>query len=476
MKKHLEIVRYFVLAVLAVSLLLYFGGAAIAKDSKAGSGKGHIIAKNTSDDDAKEAKSSKTESSESTNKSSSSSSSSKSSDSSSKSSGSSYRQPSDSSSGKSSGHSSSNSNGRNEKSSSNNSSSNSGTSVRSESKSSSQNNEKHTVRTENKSGNDSGKSSYSNGSSGQSSTNSKSSSTNSKSSASSSKSGHTITSGKTESDTRNAQDQRVYEAKSTKNWGRQGDTTVRRYDSNETRSHYDNNRHRYELVGDSWRERNEHRKDLTEWQKHDSRSRWFFDPFFHSFIHRPIHYSHYSYVYEYRHTYPSIYCLYYNYLPPYISGVRIYYEPRPFFVFTVIDIPLYTTNYTGYYLDNRYDQQLTYTLRDIRRAWEANASALLLDHVRYGYRISVYLDGDYAYSIDPVDYAEMTRDAMDLLRTRNFEFYRVVQRSTGEVVAYGRHIYLDEDSREHDVYVSYTLERYGRDWYISEVGSSENRL
>ncbi len=65
---------------------------------------------------------------------------------------------------------------------------------------------------------------------------------------------------------------------------------------------------------------------------------------------------------------------------------------------------------------------------------------------------------------------------MEVIRTKHFEFDRVRKRETGEYVAYGKHTYYDEDVHLKTVYVSYTLERSGNEWYIVEVGCSPDPI
>lgn len=105
-------------------------------------------------------------------------------------------------------------------------------------------------------------------------------------------------------------------------------------------------------------------------------------------------------------------------------------------------------------------------------------------HVRPASTIDVLLKGEYAYSVDRLDYCDMTLDAMKAIKTTSFKFYRIRKRCDYEVVAYGKHIYYDDydfncDSHSYydrspqkTVYVFYTLRRCGSDWYITEVGTS----
>lgn len=207
-------------------------------------------------------------------------------------------------------------------------------------------------------------------------------------------------------------------------------------------------------------------------------------------------YNYYAYDYDPWNCYPSVYGYYYGLFPPYIHSRRVVVYYYPVVTYTYVEIPLtviYRDNeyhdHGNYYLANYGYQSVGSALQDIERAWNRNDPELLFNHVRHGSKIDVFLSGDYAYTIDSQDYHDMTVDALAHIRTTRFEFYRVRQRADGEVVAYGKHTYYDYDAYgESDdalarsnhstttTYISYTLERWDGEWYITEVGSSPNKL
>lgn len=227
--------------------------------------------------------------------------------------------------------------------------------------------------------------------------------------------------------------------------------------------------------------------------------------------HFPGTYEFYSFDYTPGAAYPSIYC-YYGIVPPYISGNRVTcIRPEPRVIYTFTDFPSIITNGNcmddkGYYLYNRPHSSLSSALRDVCRAWERGDIDLMMRHVNSDSAIDVYLKGDYAYSLSARDYREMTSDAMRAIDTISFDFYRVRKRCCQKdtiyfggyqvdipnetvAVAYGTHVYYDswrywDDRRyvplyslsgprqQHTVYVSYTFEQRGSDWYITEVGCS----
>lgn len=256
----------------------------------------------------------------------------------------------------------------------------------------------------------------------------------------------------------------------------------------------------YESLGQIWRERHEQRDTVSDRSKRSISSHTSVFVF-------PGSYRYYSYDYSPGRVYPSLYCYYYGLFPPYIHGTRIVYIYRGPIRFAYIDLPitvilqdckdgdsLYYLE-APYFREHRHYRSLSETLRDIERAWERKDPDLLMKYVRPFSTIDVFLDDEYSYSIDWQDYRDMTLDAMKNIHTTSFRFYRLRERSNSDVVAYGKHTYRDEyypraaslmrtsyyltnastyhaGGIEKTVYVTYTLERRGTEWYIKEVGCS----
>jgi len=209
----------------------------------------------------------------------------------------------------------------------------------------------------------------------------------------------------------------------------------------------------------------------------------------------PGSYRYYAYDYDPWYCYPSVYCYYYGWYPPYIRNQRVFWIYHDVgIVYTYVEIPItliyreYPTysGYDSYYLTGWKYRTLSSALKDIERAWERSDVNLLMKHVRPDSKIDVFLKGEYTYSLERQDYSDMTSDAMSNVRTEDFQIYRTRERDRYSVVAYGKHTYYDyeytEDSsnlpsqtRRNTVYVTYTLERSGDEWYITEVGSSPDR-
>lgn len=184
----------------------------------------------------------------------------------------------------------------------------------------------------------------------------------------------------------------------------------------------------------------------------------------------------YAYNYRPSYTYRSLYYYYSGYCPPYIDRVRVIVVPLYVRSYCYTDLPLLVDYDDGYYLAHPRDDSYTYVLRDIRNAWKRGSFDLISDYIRSDAKVAIFNRGEYSYSIDGQDFYDMTRDAMDALQTKSFEFYKIQRRSDDRIVAFARHEYNDADDIRKTVYVSYTLERSGGNWYITEAGSSASRF
>lgn len=187
----------------------------------------------------------------------------------------------------------------------------------------------------------------------------------------------------------------------------------------------------------------------------------------HTHYTRPCTFGFWSFDY-----YPS-YCrrsLYYHYgLFPYIQITRIIVSSYPRVVY--VGDPIYV--YGSRYEFDRYPG-LDQALADIRSAWMSGRLDLLDRHVSDSRDIAILLDGRYDYSVSPDDYVEMTEDALGEMDTVSFVWDKVRTRGDGDVTAFATHTYRTRGST-HRVHVSYTLDRAGSYYFITEVGSSQDR-
>jgi hypothetical protein len=156
----------------------------------------------------------------------------------------------------------------------------------------------------------------------------------------------------------------------------------------------------------------------------------------------------------------------------------VYYSRPNTVVYVERTIEYRYYNDNSYYLDRRTTQSeaLSNAISDIQRAWENNDFNSFAQHLDNNSRISIYLDGEYAYSLSLNDYAKMSQDAIENINTVNFIIDRVTQRDNGQYVLYGTHIYRLSDSDIRTVYVTFTFEKNGENYYIVEAGSSSTKL
>lgn len=260
-------------------------------------------------------------------------------------------------------------------------------------------------------------------------------------------------------------------------------TVARVQDRSETRSSVSPAgafRKDYENLAQIWKSRRE-RTDSSRDRDHNGGTRVNININFF-----PGRYNYYSYDYRPGFAYPSPFCYYYGMFPPYIFHNRVYYIHRIFPAVVYVEIPIVVFTRENVFYDSYYSpewryQSLSAALRDIERAWERQDIDLLMDHVRGDDRIDISLHGEYAYSVDRQDYYDMTRDAMDNVRTASFEFYNVRWHDGREAVAYAKHVYYDgSDDQDYGnlrtVYLKYRLEKRADEWNITEVGTSPDEL
>lgn len=229
---------------------------------------------------------------------------------------------------------------------------------------------------------------------------------------------------------------------------------------------------------DSDYRRSDDRRD-SDYRRYDGRrDGFYYDRYYDrnwsvNIYHSPFRYRHYCYDYRPSYCYPSPYCFYYDYYPPYIAYDRVIVVARIGSPRIYVEAPvfIYQRDY-NYYLSNREDKELWAVLGDIQRGWERSDPQMLMDHVRRNSTIEVYLKGEYTYSVDWLDYYDMTRDAMSVIKTRSFNFDKVTRRDGGLYIAHGTHTYADEYGLQKTVFIAYTFERYGNEWFITAVGSS----
>ncbi len=123
----------------------------------------------------------------------------------------------------------------------------------------------------------------------------------------------------------------------------------------------------------------------------------------------------------------------------------------------------------SYYLRLRSDWEKA--LYNIRRAWLDGDIALMSLHISDKMPVRIYHKGRYAYRASPREFFEMTYDALDQLYTHDFSWleYRHNSRS---IFAEAKHVYESPNGKIRVNYISYTLEKEGRHWIITEVDNA----
>jgi hypothetical protein len=125
------------------------------------------------------------------------------------------------------------------------------------------------------------------------------------------------------------------------------------------------------------------------------------------------------------------------------------------------------------------DAALQQAFADIVKGWQSSDFSLIKKHLRDDdVKIAIWIDGKYVYSIATKDYTDITRDALDRLTTVSFDIGKLRKLEDGGYMGFGTHSYKSssDDTTKHTVYVSYTLEKHGADWYVTAVDSSSNPL
>jgi hypothetical protein len=195
---------------------------------------------------------------------------------------------------------------------------------------------------------------------------------------------------------------------------------------------------------------------------------WHYDPFWYDNF---WYWDYYYFVPVPRMCCPSLY-YYYGCCPGYLWRYRVIWILRPVIVY--VEVPI-SWSYCGsaYYLERPTYTPLDRAISDVADAWRFADPARIERHVLPDTRVAVFLDYEYSYSLEGYDFAAITRDAVLTIKTKSFSVDRVARRDSGLVVVYATHTFINADDFYETVYVQYTLEEHGLDWFIVEAGSSD---
>jgi hypothetical protein len=221
----------------------------------------------------------------------------------------------------------------------------------------------------------------------------------------------------------------------------------------------DRNKTNYSDIGEIWQKRQNDKRRINDrnFNDHEYKS---------GYTHK---YKRYCYDYKPFLRFPSAFCFYYDFFPPYIDSVGIIYIPR--LSHSYINLTIILNRNDDYYLSSPRYSYLP-ILNDISDAWTENKIRLLNKYIQDDSDIAIFIRGEYSYSINSQDYLDITQDAMGTISTERFAFTKVQKRDNGDIVAYGEHIYYDINGDTKKVFVFYTLSSYGGQYYITEAGSS----
>lgn len=178
----------------------------------------------------------------------------------------------------------------------------------------------------------------------------------------------------------------------------------------------------------------------------------------------------------------SPYYIYYS-VPGYLSFGRGYY--RGFTTIIVIGNPIAWNycgrgynygyyNYSNYGYDRNYSQ-VDRALSDLQDAFKYS-DAKLLDRLipRYG-DVEIFIDGDYAYSLNANDYYDITADLIYSVNTTSFQISEVKRISGGGYVVLARHDYVDSWNSRQSNWLTFTLREERGSYVITQAGTSRLR-
>lgn len=164
--------------------------------------------------------------------------------------------------------------------------------------------------------------------------------------------------------------------------------------------------------------------------------------------------------------YQSPFWCYGNWAPVYICPERVVYVEKRVYLHDVVDddYDLYSTAPQTSMRD---------TMEDIKAAWLDGDGGRLLEHVNQAIPVRIYQKGEYKYSLEPDDFRDVTKDALNRVQTKDFEWTNVEKTSAEEVHLEAKHTLTDPDGEKHVIRLTYTLEKARGSWWITETGTEK---
>lgn len=109
------------------------------------------------------------------------------------------------------------------------------------------------------------------------------------------------------------------------------------------------------------------------------------------------------------------------------------------------------------------------TMADIRSAWVDGDGGLLLRHINDAFPVRILQKGSYKYSLEPDDYRDITKDALNRVQTVSFDWTNVDRQKDDVVVLEARHTFRDQDGDRHTIRLTYTVEKARGSWWITQT-------
>ncbi len=122
------------------------------------------------------------------------------------------------------------------------------------------------------------------------------------------------------------------------------------------------------------------------------------------------------------------------------------------------------------------DTPISKVAQELKTVWKQHNIQNLANIVDKNQRIAVYLRGKYQYSLNPTDYLDMTRDALESTKTISFTLEPAKRKEKGVWLLTGKHVYEDKEGEQRSVFVNYVLEERGEKFVLTQVGVAPQRL
>jgi hypothetical protein len=172
-------------------------------------------------------------------------------------------------------------------------------------------------------------------------------------------------------------------------------------------------------------------------------------------------------------------------LPGYISWSRCFYATPRVIIIIGDDLSWrycgrgnYGSYYYGGYGYNYNDRGYSYldrSVSDLVDAFLLERPEHLADLLPRKGTVNIYIEGEYAYTLNNDDFYDMTADMIRSTQTTDFQIEKVKRSRSGEYIVLARHEFVDPNNMSQTVWMTFTLdEEYGR-YVIVETGTSRYR-